>query len=79
VVIDSVLSSVGSSNLDWRSFADNNEINAVVFSEDFAQRMRAMFERDMQVCAPISLAVWQRRPVWQRAKEAAAGLLERLW
>lgn len=79
VVIDGVLSSVGSSNLDWRSFAGNNEVNALVFGEDFALRMQAMFESDLRACAPVTLTAWRQRPVWQRAKEAAAGLLERLW
>lgn len=79
VVIDGVLSSVGSSNLDWRSFAGNNEVNAVVFGEAFAQRMQAMFERDLQACRPINRTAWEDRPLRQRAKEAVAGLLERLW
>lgn len=49
-VVDGVVSSVGSSNLDWRSLAGNNEINAMIFSEDFARRMQAMFQRDLQAC-----------------------------
>lgn len=78
-VIDGVLSSVGSSNLDWRSLAGNNEINAVIFSEDFARRMQAMFERDLRACTPITLPAWRNRPLLQRAKETTAGWLERLW
>lgn len=79
VVIDGVLSSVGSSNLDWRSLAGNNEVNAVIFGEAFGRSMQAMFLRDLQACHPVTLAQWEQRPLWQRAKEEAAGLFERFW
>ena len=36
-VIDGVFSTVGSSNLDWRSFTANNEINAVILGDDFGR------------------------------------------
>lgn len=78
-VIDGVLSTVGSSNLDWRSLADNNEVNAVVFGENFGQAMHRMFERDLQACQSITAQAWARRSWWQRSKEAAAGLLARFW
>ena len=34
-VIDGVFSTVGSSNMDWRSFVANNEINVIVLGDDF--------------------------------------------
>jgi cardiolipin synthase A/B len=37
-VIDGVWSTIGSSNLDWRSFLHNDEINAVVLGGEFAPR-----------------------------------------
>lgn len=78
-VIDGVVSTVGSSNLDWRSFTANNEVNAVVLGEDFGQEMEAMFRRDLNASQEITLASWQRRPVDQRMKEWFALLLERWW
>jgi len=44
-VVDGVWSTVGSTNLDWRSFLDNDEVNAVVIGRDFGTRMQAMFAR----------------------------------
>ena len=78
-VIDGVLSSVGSSNMDWRSFAGNSEVNAVVFGEDFGDTMSRMFRTDVGHARPITLAAWQARPVWQRGQEWLAGWLERFW
>ena len=47
VVIDGVWSTIGSTNLDWRSFVHNREINAVVLSPQFGAQMQAMFEADV--------------------------------
>jgi cardiolipin synthase len=74
--IDGVWSCVGSTNLDWRSFLHNNEIDAVVLGDEFAGQMQAMFEKDLSQSVPIDLATWKRRPVGDRFKEWAAGLWE---
>ena len=46
-VIDGVWSTVGSTNLDWRSFLHNQEVNAVVLGNDFGDKMRAAFRADL--------------------------------
>jgi len=76
-VIDGVWSCLGSSNLDWRSFLDNDEINAIVLGRDFARQMQAMFDKDMRGSAAIDLADWQRRSPWLHLKEWASSLLQR--
>lgn len=77
-VIDGVVSTVGSSNMDWRSFTGNHEVNAVVFGEDFADAMNTMFQRDLAASTPITPEVWKRRPLVQRAKERFARWFEGL-
>lgn len=78
-VIDGVVSTVGSSNMDWRSFVSNDEVNAVIFGEDFGDTMTAMFKRDVAASQHITLQSWAERPLLQRTKEALAGLFERVW
>jgi cardiolipin synthase A/B len=73
-LVDGVWSCVGSSNLDWRSALDNDEINAVILGREFAQQMQAAFAGDMAASDLIDLPGWQRRPVLQRLKEVAARL-----
>jgi cardiolipin synthase A/B len=73
-VVDGVWSCVGSSNLDWRSALDNDEINAVILGRDFAQQMQAAFATDIAASSRIELAEWRRRPVLPRLKELAARL-----
>ena len=75
-VIDGVWSTVGSTNLDWRSFLHNQELTAVILGSDFGGKMRAAFERDLAASAPITLAAWQQRSIATRAKEMFARLWE---
>lgn len=73
-VIDGVWSTVGSSNLDYRSFIHNHEVNAVVLSESFGSEMEALFRHDMEGSREIRLAEWRRRPWLERIKETFSRL-----
>ena len=75
-VIDGVWSSIGSTNMDWRSFLHNDEANAVVISDQFGQEMQRMFQRDLADSVPIDLAKWEARSPLQKIKERAARLWE---
>jgi cardiolipin synthase len=77
-LIDGVWSCVGSTNLDWRSFLDNDEINAVVLGRDFARHMSAMIGSDIAASTEIRLEDWQKRSMLLRVKEWGASLLQRL-
>ena len=74
--IDGVWSTIGSTNLDWRSFLHNDELNAVVLGADFAQQMEAMFARDRAAAAPIDAKKWKRRSLLLRFQEWIARLPE---
>ncbi|WP_153111043.1 cardiolipin synthase [Propionivibrio limicola] len=78
VFIDGVWSCVGSTNLDWRSFLDNDEINAVILGREFAQQMQAMFTKNLEASEAIDLERWERRSPMLRIKEWGSRLLERL-
>jgi len=77
-LIDGVWSSVGSTNLDWRSFLDNDEINAVVIGREFGGQMQAMFNQDLAASNAILREQWEQRPVLMRVKEWFSRLIERL-
>ncbi|MEO8058291.1 MAG: cardiolipin synthase [Burkholderiales bacterium] len=74
-VVDGVWSTVGSTNLDWRSFLHNQELNAVVLGPVFGARMRAAFEDDVAQSQQITLEAWEARTLDLRVKE----LFGRLW
>ncbi|MCD0504022.1 phospholipase D-like domain-containing protein [Bordetella petrii] len=77
VVVDGVWSTVGSSNMDWRSFALNYEINAVILGPDFGAEMEALFERDVADAEPVTLQAWQGRGADDRFMEFFSRLFER--
>jgi cardiolipin synthase len=70
--VDGVWSTVGSTNLDWRSLQHNDELNAVVLGPDFAASMNAMFEKDRGLSTQITRESWAERPIVERLKEQAA-------
>jgi cardiolipin synthase len=77
-IVDGVWSCVGSSNLDWRSAVDNDEVNAVVLGRAFGQQMQAVYARDVAASDAIELSAWSRRPLLMRVKESVARMWGRL-
>ncbi len=78
-VVDGVWSTVGSSNMDYRSFASNNEINVVVLGEDFGSGMQQLFRRDVDASQAITAEDWRHRDLGERMKQGLARLFERWW
>lgn len=68
-VIDSVWSTVGSTNLNLWSFMRNDEVNAVILDKDFANEMEALFQEDLKESIQIELEEWRKRPFKERFKE----------
>jgi cardiolipin synthase A/B len=71
-LIDGVWATVGSTNLDWRSFLHNHELNAVVLGADFGRQLQALFDKDLAESQPITLETWQQRSIDLRVKELFA-------
>jgi len=75
-LIDGVWATVGSTNLDWRSFLHNYELNAVVLGPEFGKQVQTMFDRDLTASEAITLEQWRRRPLDLRFKEWFARVWE---
>ena len=75
-LIDGVWSTVGSTNLDWRSFLHNEEVNAVILGQEFGAQMQAMFETDLASSKRITLEQWEQRSIGDRLRETVARLWE---
>jgi cardiolipin synthase len=76
VVIDGVWSTIGSTNLDWRSFLHNREVNAVILGPEFGAQMRRTFEADIAQSNAITPELWRQRPLGSRLREGAARVWE---
>ncbi len=64
MIVDGLLTSVGSTNFDDRSMRLNDEANVNVYDAAFAQRQTQIFEDDIKRSRRITYALWQARP-WQ--------------
>jgi cardiolipin synthase len=71
LVMDDMLTGIGSANIDFRSFEHNFEINAFVYQEAFAKQMKQVFLDDMnQHCKQLVPARWLKRPILKRLAES---------
>ncbi len=68
-VLDDAVASVGTTNLDNRSFDLDFEINAMVFDRDFAVQCRDAFLRDAGDCVEMTLEDYEKRGRLTRLRE----------
>jgi len=72
MIIDGVWSTVGSTNLDNRSFALNDELNLVIYDAATARRLEAAFTADLDHSVKVDYRSWRRRGVADRFLEILA-------
>ncbi len=75
IVADDALASVGTANLDIRSFEQNFELNALMYDADIARQLKARFMADVQDCRLLSLETYRQRPRIDRVKESVFRVL----
>ena len=74
ICVDSTVCSIGSANIDIRSFAINYETNLVVYDERVTRELEEDFEEDERKCVPFSLAEYKARNVVTRFADSTARL-----
>ncbi|MEA4925183.1 MAG: cardiolipin synthase [Syntrophomonadaceae bacterium] len=78
IVVDGRVSTVGTANLDIRSFELNFEVNAFIYDEKLSREFEAAFVKDLKDCTEITMAGYLSRSVSVRVKEAFCRLLSPL-
>lgn len=68
-VIDGVWSTIGSYNLDKRSFVHNLEVGLVSIDRELGARMQEQFLRDLTICREVTLDEWRKRSRWNKMLE----------
>ena len=71
MVVDGRFAMIGSSNLDARSSAINEELDLTIDDPRFGAEMEAVFEADLAKSKPYTLEEFRRRSLWERASEWA--------
>ncbi len=75
MLVDDRLSTIGTANLDYRSFALNFEITALIYNKAINDQMAGIFKNDLKECEEVELERWKERGLRRRLKES----FSRLW
>ncbi|MFN7950267.1 MAG: cardiolipin synthase [bacterium] len=75
IVVDGIVTSVGSANMDIRSFRLNFELNTFVYGAAFAAQIEEVFVRNALASRRVDPAEFARRSVWLRFAETTARVL----
>lgn len=75
LVIDSKIASVGTANLDIRSFKLNFEVNAFIYDTKTTEELHRIFEEDMKNSMLLTKEIYEARPLLNRFKESISRLL----
>lgn len=75
MLVDSEAATIGTINLDNRSFRLNFEITAFIPSRDFAASVQVMLENDFAQCRRVTIDEINQRPIWKKVISRAAYLM----
>lgn len=79
IVIDDELCTVGSANLDYRSFEDDFEVQAIIYDNATTHKLRDHFLRDLESAEEITAESWSKRSRVSKIMEPIAKLLAPLF
>lgn len=78
ILIDSSVSSVGTANMDIRSFDLNFEVNAFIYDDKVTKQLEEIFFSDLKDCTEITKSIYDRRSGFTRVKESISRLISPL-
>jgi cardiolipin synthase len=78
VVVDGIISSVGTANFDVRSFKLNFEVIAVMYNSEISGKLHVYFMEDIELSNELTLEVYRQRGIYIRFRESISRLLSPL-
>ncbi|TYP74241.1 cardiolipin synthase [Aquimarina intermedia] len=72
IVADDTVASIGTTNMDIRSFEQNYEVNALIYDDDFAISLKDDFLRDCKKSAIIDYSEFEKRSNKEKMLEGIA-------
>lgn len=75
LVIDDEVATIGTANIDVRSFSLNFEINAILYDEALAIKCRELFETDIKDSFELTIEKYEHRKTWTKIRESVSRLL----
>ena len=78
IMIDSQFCSVGTANMDIRSFEDNFEVSAMIYDKGVTRELEQAFLEDLGRCRLVTREYWETRPMLHSIYEAISRLFSPL-
>jgi cardiolipin synthase len=78
ISIDGSICTIGSTNMDIRSFVINYEASAVIYDEKTTRQLEEDFMEDLAHCTEFSLEAYERRNVFFKLRDSLARLFSPL-
>ena len=75
IVVDDEASTVGTANIDVRSFKLNFEVNAFIYDEQVSIELADLFKQDMELSTELTYEMYMARTRMIKTKESIARLL----
>ncbi len=74
IVVDGIVASVGTANMDLRSFEQNLEVSLIIYDREVVKRLAADFIEDLKVSSEGAIQRWKFRPKRNKVRESIARL-----
>ncbi len=74
MIVDDILSTIGTANMDVRSFEQNFEVNALIYDKKNSMELKNRFLEDLTQSDQLVYENWKKRPKLQKIKESVARL-----
>jgi len=78
LIVDKEIVSIGTANMDLRSFNHNFELNAMLYDKNMASEAESQFNDDLSNSIKITLEDFSRRSIWNKPKESICRLFSPL-
>ena len=78
LMVDGIFGSVGTANMDLRSFDKNFEVNALLYDEPAVLQLEEAFLDDLTFSKKLELEEFEKRPVQKKIKESLARMVSPL-
>ena len=78
MLVDDGVVSIGTANMDIRSFALDFEVNAIIYNSSFVLECSEVFENDMSISSIVTKDLYNSRSPWVKIQEGISRLLSPL-
>lgn len=75
LVVDDNFCTIGTANMDYRSFEINFEVNAFIYDNVISNLLKSHFMEDLEDSTKLTLEAWKNRSRFSKFKEAIARLM----